>query len=88
MAPILAAFGVSLVERAAIDAFCRAKDISFAQAVRQNALGIRLGNLHAALAGQEPHELRRHRAEERALAGEKVAKAAGKKPLRRSQPFA
>jgi hypothetical protein len=57
VAPILAAFGVSLVERAAVDAFCRAKDISFAQAVRQNALGIRLGNLHAALARQEPHEL-------------------------------
>lgn len=56
VAPILAAFGVSLVERAAIDAFCRARDVPFAEAVRQNTLGIRLGDLHAALAGREPHE--------------------------------
>lgn len=38
---LLAQFGTSLTERAIIDAFCRAKGITFFQALRQNALGIR-----------------------------------------------
>jgi L-alanine-DL-glutamate epimerase-like enolase superfamily enzyme len=53
-APLLAAFGVSLVERALIDAFCRARALPFAEAVRTNALGVRLGSLHPLLAGQSP----------------------------------
>ena len=34
VAPLLAGFGVSLVERAAIDAFCRAGNVPFAEAMR------------------------------------------------------
>jgi hypothetical protein len=55
--PILAAFGASVVERAAIDAFCRAKAVPFAEAVRRNDLGIQLGTLHPELRGREPNEL-------------------------------
>lgn len=39
--PLLYNHGVSLVERAAIDAFCRAKKVTFNTALRQNLLGIR-----------------------------------------------
>ena len=39
--PLLYNHGVSLVERACIEALCRAKNTTFAQAVRQNLLGIR-----------------------------------------------
>jgi hypothetical protein len=38
--PLLANFGVSLLERALIDAFCRCSRIPFAKALRQNLLGI------------------------------------------------
>jgi len=56
IAPLLASFGVSVVERAVIDAFCRATNIPFAEAVRANELGIRLGSLHRELTGCEPRE--------------------------------
>jgi hypothetical protein len=62
VSPLLTTFGVSLVERAAIDAFCRAKRIPFAQAVRRNDLGIRLGRLHPALSRREPREFLPRRA--------------------------
>jgi hypothetical protein len=39
--PLLYAHGVSLVERAVIEAFCRAKNTTFAAALRQNLFGIR-----------------------------------------------
>ena len=55
--PLLWAFGVSLVERAVIDAFCRAKGLTFAQAVRENALGMRLGDVHSELEGMAPSDL-------------------------------
>lgn len=55
--PLLAAFGVSFVERAVTDAFCRATSTPFPQAVRANTLGIRLGNLHDELNGREPSDL-------------------------------
>jgi L-alanine-DL-glutamate epimerase-like enolase superfamily enzyme len=38
--PLLAHFGTSLLERAAIDAFCRAKQQPFHQLLHQNAFGI------------------------------------------------
>jgi len=38
--PLLYNHGVSLVERACIEAFCRAKKITFANALRQNLFGI------------------------------------------------
>jgi len=54
IAPLVASFGVSLIERAAIDAFCRAKRVSFAQALRRNMLGLDLGRIHPSLRGAEP----------------------------------
>jgi hypothetical protein len=52
--PLLWGFGVSLVERAIIDAYCRATQTTFAGAVHSNNLGINLGELHPQLAGQTP----------------------------------
>jgi hypothetical protein len=52
--PLLAHFGTSLVERAVIDATCRAAGRPFARLLRDNALGIRLGELHAELDGAQP----------------------------------
>lgn len=54
LTPLLASFGVSLVERAAIDALCRAAGLSFARAVRANLFGVRPGEVHARLAPYEP----------------------------------
>lgn len=54
--PLLAHFGTSLIERAVIDAFCRAKGISFATAVQQNALGIDLGAVRPELANSVPSD--------------------------------
>ncbi len=47
--PLLWAFGVSLVERAMIDAFCRAEKTPFARALRSGALGVRPGAIHPTL---------------------------------------
>ncbi|MFI5269403.1 MAG: hypothetical protein ACHQ7M_18660, partial [Chloroflexota bacterium] len=52
--PLLAGFGVSLVERAMIDGFCRATHAPFAAAVHANTLGLQLGELHPTLAAAEP----------------------------------
>jgi len=52
--PLLSQFGVSLVERAMIDAFCRAKDTPFAQALAENRFGIQLDKLHPELDSREP----------------------------------
>ncbi len=57
LAPLLTNFGVSLVERALIDAVCRATGQTFAQALRQNTLGIRLDEIHPTLAGLSPADL-------------------------------
>ncbi len=54
LAPLLAHLGTSLVERALIDAVCRTQRTTFARALRENRLGIDLGQLHAGLAGTEP----------------------------------
>lgn len=54
LTPLLASFGVSLVERAVIDAMCRAAGVSFAQAVRGNLIAIRAGEVHPQLAANEP----------------------------------
>jgi hypothetical protein len=51
---LLAHFGVTLVERAAIDAFARAKGTQFAALVQANALGIELGTHDSRLAGSNP----------------------------------
>jgi hypothetical protein len=55
--PLLAGFGSSLIERAAIDAFCRQQSVPFSRIVRENRLGIRLGRIHEELAGAEPADL-------------------------------
>lgn len=55
--PLLWHFGVSLMERAAIDAFCRATGEPFPSAVHRNTLGIDLGSLHPELAGLAPADL-------------------------------
>lgn len=55
--PLLAGFGVSLIERAIIDAFCRATRTPFATAVHTNTLGVQLGALHPSLGAFRPGEL-------------------------------
>lgn len=54
--PLLAHLGTSLVERAAIDALCRATGESFRDALARNAFGLRLGDLHPELAAGDPLE--------------------------------
>ena len=55
--PLLWNFGVSLVERALIDAYCRAKGVTFPAVVKENNLGIRLSDIHPVLEGYLPAEL-------------------------------
>ncbi len=53
---LLAQFGTSLVERAVLDASCRAHGQTFASALRSNAFGIELGGVHPELAGTVPSD--------------------------------
>ncbi len=55
--PLLWGLGTSLIERAVIDAFCRSRTMSFGDAVRENAFGIRLGDVHPELGSQSPSDL-------------------------------
>jgi len=50
-------FGVTLVERALIEAYCRAVERPFGKVVRTNELGIRLDEFDARLAGRAPGHL-------------------------------
>lgn len=54
---LLSTYGVSLVEQAAIDAFCRATGSTFPDAIAENALGIELGVVYEELDGQAPTDL-------------------------------
>lgn len=54
---LLWGFGVSLVERALIDGFCKVNNLTFAQAVRKNALGMRLDILYKELRGISPAQI-------------------------------
>jgi hypothetical protein len=47
--PLLTQFGTSLIERAVIEATCKAVDRPFPEALRDNVFGVRLGKIHAAL---------------------------------------
>ncbi len=47
--PLLGFFGVSLIERAIMDAICRAQSLSFHQVLRSNGFGIRPGAFHREL---------------------------------------
>ncbi|WP_435181767.1 hypothetical protein [Halorussus sp. AFM4] len=55
--PLLWSYGVSLVEQALLDAVCRAKDVSFPTAVRENLLGIDLGSVYDELTPYDPADL-------------------------------
>ena len=49
---LLWSFGVSLVERAIIDAFCRAEKMTFSNALRSDRFGLRLSAIYPELAGK------------------------------------
>ncbi len=66
--PLLWGFGVSLVERALIDAFCRATGAAFGCALRENGFGIRLDDLQPDLEGVEAAALLPERASRSILA--------------------
>ena len=51
---LLANLGVSLIERALLDAFCRHLGCTIHTILRQNQLGLRLGDIRPELAGAEP----------------------------------
>jgi hypothetical protein len=51
---LLAHFGTSLVERALLEAVCRAAGQTFAEALHSNLLGVELEDLHASLQGGSP----------------------------------
>jgi len=51
---LLKNFGVSLLERAAIDATCRRQEVTFHNAILLNLLGIRLEEIHPELANFNP----------------------------------
>src|SRR5581483_11336676 len=55
--PLLVHLGTSLVERAMLDGFCRARGRQFVSLLRDNQLGIHLGMIHPILAGRAPAEL-------------------------------
>ncbi len=55
--PLLIHFGTSLVERALIDAMCRAAGKPFAALLHENVFGIRLAEIHPELAGKQPSYL-------------------------------
>jgi L-alanine-DL-glutamate epimerase-like enolase superfamily enzyme len=52
--PLLTSFGLSLVERAVIDALCRAAQLPLAKALRENIFHIAGGRVHSELDGHEP----------------------------------
>lgn len=54
--PLLAGFGVSMIERAMIDATCRRLGKPFGCAVRDGDLGLDLGAMHPELAGRTTRE--------------------------------
>ncbi|MEO6845731.1 MAG: hypothetical protein ABI443_00565 [Chthoniobacterales bacterium] len=54
--PLLCQFGVSLIERALIDAFCRSQKKPFHRLLRENAFRINLEEMHSELAGSAPSD--------------------------------
>ena len=54
IAPLLANLGVSLVERAALDGFCRAAGQPLHNLIASNRLGLALGEIYPALKGMAP----------------------------------
>ncbi len=56
LTPLLASFGASLLERAVLDAVCRAAQTSFARAARANLFGLVPGDVFPDLAGLQPRD--------------------------------
>lgn len=54
--PLLAHFGVSMVERTMLDALARAQGVNLSTLLRENLPGIDLGAIHPELAGRAPRE--------------------------------
>lgn len=54
---LLWTYGVSMVEQAIVDAYCQHREVSFADAVRSNELGLRLSYFHGELDGASAGEL-------------------------------
>jgi len=57
IAPLLANLGVSLIERAVLDAFCRALELPIHEIIQRNLLSLKLGEIHGQLGEAEPAEL-------------------------------
>ncbi len=53
---LLTNFGISLAERALLDAFCRIKGVPFHRAIQEHRLGIQLGEIHEDLSGTAPSD--------------------------------
>lgn len=68
LAPLLSQFGTTMVERALIEAYCRATGRPFAELVRSNGLGVRFGDIHPSLGDASAAELLPPRPLERILA--------------------
>lgn len=54
--PLLANCGVTFVERALIDAYCRRHGATVGAVLRDNGLGVKLADLHPELANMQPSE--------------------------------
>ncbi|RBI60465.1 hypothetical protein DMJ13_19395 [halophilic archaeon] len=55
--PLLWGFGVSMVERGLVDAYCRHHDVSFASALRSGAFGVDPGRIYPELDDADPADL-------------------------------
>ena len=55
--PLLSNLGVSLVERAVLDGWCRIAGEPLHRLIAANRLGLRLGEVQPELAGAQPHDL-------------------------------
>ena len=56
-APLLANLGVSLIERAALDGFCRIAGEPLHRMIAANRLGLRLGEIYSDLGSAQPRDL-------------------------------
>ena len=56
LAPLLAHFGVSMVERAMLDALARSAHVNFSTLLRENLPGLDLGAIHPELTGRSPRD--------------------------------
>ncbi len=54
--PLLAHFGVSIVERTMLDALARAHGVNLSTLLRENIPGINLGSIHGELVGRAPRD--------------------------------